>query len=518
MQRALVFAGQGSHKQGMGMEAMSQSPNAAKLWRAVEDRMRDRFGISISECIRDNPSYICGFEGCAAVKSFPPFADRVPPPPESRPRSHQFRLDGGVLGLTQVAQPSIVLAQLAMLEAIKDTYPRFMDSFRAVAGHSLGEITALAAIGVFSAEVAVELVYRRGLHMQEAVGGANALMYAVNPTRAKLKDTLPSDAASEDDVLAYLVELIALKVSKTTSWLEMVNYNVGLEQIVIAGDPVALSILGKCLDPQMRAAGIERSSAQSLKDLVNWSATEVFSDCANAINAGINEDPLPDYVPGSFHRARRWDVFARKLLTMDDGHTLPLERLSRLTLEGEGQSGLKKKSWFIPLPVTVPFHSSRLRKAADEFHSDCLDALPSGIFLEEKLLGDVSWVTNVTGTCFSNDDKFIKELSDAVNSQNVGEYTHSGQHCSAAPSILQKATVRLSTDRSTGVRELVALSCSSQVAHAVQWTDAMDTISSIGVGEVIEVSPTKTLCNMFKRGHGHLMARALPFDERLVFK
>jgi malonyl CoA-acyl carrier protein transacylase len=409
-----------------------------------------------------------------------------------------------------------------MLEAVEEKHPGFMDSISLVAGHSLGEMTSLAAIGVFPPDVAVELVYRRGLHMQSAVHLSSrqsdtSMLYAVNPTRAKLKDVLPTENSNEDDLLAYLVELVALKVRRTTSWVEIVNYNIDQDQTVVAGDGLALSILGKCLDPQLRATAIEMGSATSIKEIVAWCAQSVYDDCKKNENYGVNDEPLPDYVPGSFHRARRGDVFARKLLTMDDGLTLPLERLSRLTLEGGGQSGLKKKSWFVPLPVSIPFHSSHLRRAADSFQADCLDALPSGALLEGKLLGPRGWVTNLTGTRFTTEVTYQQELLNAIDGENIGEYRHSGQHESQSSSLARDSIQRLGADKHEGLRHVVAITCAAQIAHAVQWSDTMEVISR-SCKEVIEISPTKTLCNMFKRSHDDLLLRSLPFDERLLFQ
>ena len=119
-----MFPGQGSQKVGMGRALHDAYPEA----RAVFDEADDALGYPLSK--------LC-FEG-----------------PEAE------------LTLTANAQPAILttsVAALRVLEARSPVRPV------AVAGHSLGEYSALVAAGALRLADAVRLVHLRGKFMQEAV-------------------------------------------------------------------------------------------------------------------------------------------------------------------------------------------------------------------------------------------------------------------------------------------------------------------------------------------------------------
>jgi [acyl-carrier-protein] S-malonyltransferase len=79
------------------------------------------------------------------------------------------------LGLTANTQPAVLVTSLAALAALRGSgvAPEF------VAGHSLGEYSALVAAGVLELEDAVVAVRRRGEYMQEAVPVGEGAMAAV---------------------------------------------------------------------------------------------------------------------------------------------------------------------------------------------------------------------------------------------------------------------------------------------------------------------------------------------------
>lgn len=80
------------------------------------------------------------------------------------------------LGKTENTQPALLTASIAIwriLEAQADIEPLFL------AGHSLGEYSALCAAGAISLSDAVKLVHARGKLMQEAVADIDAKMAAV---------------------------------------------------------------------------------------------------------------------------------------------------------------------------------------------------------------------------------------------------------------------------------------------------------------------------------------------------
>eukprot|EP00758_Cryptobia_borreli_P015870 Tbor_TRINITY_DN6061_c5_g4::TRINITY_DN6061_c5_g4_i1::g.11504::m.11504 len=533
VRRALVFSGQGSQIKGMGFDTVSSSPKARKLWEKAEDRIKGAYGISLTEVIRDNPPWIMGYERCQDPDSFTPIDGPVNYQPESTPRIRKMSHEKGVISLTHLTQPATLLAQSSILEAIEERHNGFLSSISVFAGHSLGEFTALTAMKVLPIDIAVDLVYRRGVLMENALKQGSLhmpsyMMYAVNPSRAKLGAELSRGEKIEEidpeDVFVYMVELIALKLRRTTSWVEVVNYNVSKEQIVVAGDEVGLSILGKCLDPLSRANAVEYGNVQDFNELVTFNSLEVLRDLEEGFNDDPNAPPPPDYVPASWHKVRRDEIFQRRRLTLDDGHTLPLERLTHLTLEDNGKSGLKKKSWFIPLPIDIPFHSSFLRKAMDQFYDDCLSALPSDDIVTEKLLGNNHWVTNLTGTSFSLGNSFLDLFSEVVRSQNIGENSHHGKYHSKMTELFLKNAedVKQRVVDQGAIRKFLASIICAQLAHPVLWADTMKhVVDDLQCQCVLEISPQKTLVQMFNKSNFNCLERpkvlCLPSEEIILF-
>ncbi len=71
-----------------------------------------------------------------------------------------------VLTQTAYAQPAILTVSLACLRILRDRLPNLQPAM--VAGHSLGEFSALVAAGALSFEEAISLVHERGKLMAEA--------------------------------------------------------------------------------------------------------------------------------------------------------------------------------------------------------------------------------------------------------------------------------------------------------------------------------------------------------------
>jgi [acyl-carrier-protein] S-malonyltransferase len=128
MARAFVFPGQGSQAVGMGRELSAAFATARHLLEEVDDALNQK----LSQLM---------FEG-----------------PESE------------LTLTENAQPALLAVSLAVVHVLKqDGGIDLADKAELLAGHSLGEYSAICAAGSLAVADAARLVKTRGRAMQEAV-------------------------------------------------------------------------------------------------------------------------------------------------------------------------------------------------------------------------------------------------------------------------------------------------------------------------------------------------------------
>jgi [acyl-carrier-protein] S-malonyltransferase len=138
MKRAFVFPGQGSQFPGMGKALAEASSVARHLFQEIDDALSQHLSRLM-------------FEG-----------------PESD------------LTLTENAQPALLAASLAVIRVLEaDAGFDVARQTAYVAGHSLGEYSALAAAGAWSVPDAVRLVKRRGQAMQKAVPVGEGAMAAL---------------------------------------------------------------------------------------------------------------------------------------------------------------------------------------------------------------------------------------------------------------------------------------------------------------------------------------------------
>jgi [acyl-carrier-protein] S-malonyltransferase len=132
---AFIFPGQGSQAAGMGKTVAEAYPSARQTFEEADDAL----GMALSK--------IC-FEG---------------PVDE--------------LKKTEITQPAILTTSVAVLRALQSERPTLVP--QVAAGHSLGEWTALVAVGALRFRDAVKLVRERGRLMQEAVPLGEGAMSAV---------------------------------------------------------------------------------------------------------------------------------------------------------------------------------------------------------------------------------------------------------------------------------------------------------------------------------------------------
>ena len=154
--RAFVFPGQGAQTIGMGQALAANYPVA----KAVFDEVDDALGQDLSGLI---------WEG-----------------------------DFGTLTLTANAQPALMATSLAALRALQ-AEGMALDTASFIAGHSLGEYSALAAAGAISIADTARLLRTRGTAMQEAVPvGVGAMAAILGMDFAAV--TALAEAASKGDV------------------------------------------------------------------------------------------------------------------------------------------------------------------------------------------------------------------------------------------------------------------------------------------------------------------------------
>jgi [acyl-carrier-protein] S-malonyltransferase len=122
---------------------------------------------------------------------------------------------------TEVQQPAILATSVALLRALEE---RMLVAPGAVAGHSLGEYTALVASGALRFEDALRLVQARGRFMQEAVPEGRGAMAALLGCNREIAQQACDEAQQS-----------------TGRCVTPANFN-GPAQTVIAGDVVAVEV------------------------------------------------------------------------------------------------------------------------------------------------------------------------------------------------------------------------------------------------------------------------------------
>ena len=161
MTRAYVFPGQGSQFVGMGQELAKAIPTARHLFQEVD------------EALKQNLSRLM-FEG--------PEEDLV---------------------LTENAQPALMAVSLAVARVLEiDGGVKMTEACAYVAGHSLGEYSALTAARALSLEDTARLLKRRGHAMQRAVPVGEGAMAALLGVSLEEARAIAAEAAQDEACVA----------------------------------------------------------------------------------------------------------------------------------------------------------------------------------------------------------------------------------------------------------------------------------------------------------------------------
>ena len=159
MALAFIFPGQGSQSPGMGRDLADAFPIARETFQEVDDALEQKLSRLI-------------FEG---------------PPDE--------------LTLTTNAQPALMAVSMAVVRVLeREGGFRLADKVALVAGHSLGEYSALTAASALPVAVTARLLRLRGQAMQEAVPPELGAMAALLGAEADLAAEICAEAAQGEVV------------------------------------------------------------------------------------------------------------------------------------------------------------------------------------------------------------------------------------------------------------------------------------------------------------------------------
>ncbi|KQZ62989.1 ACP S-malonyltransferase [Rhizobium sp. Root149] len=227
MSIAFTFPGQGSQAVGMGKDLAEAFPEARAVFQEVDDAL----GQKLSDIMWNGPE--------------------------------------DQLTLTANAQPALMAVSMAVIRVLEAGGLKLADKISYVAGHSLGEYSALAAAGTFSIADTARLLRIRGDAMQSAVPVGEGAMAAII-------------GLEHADVQA------ACEEAKAAGVCQIANDNGG-GQLVISGSKAAVEkAAALATEKGAKRAIMLPVSAPFHSDLMAPAATAM----AHALDKVVKQDPV----------------------------------------------------------------------------------------------------------------------------------------------------------------------------------------------------------------------------------
>ena len=212
--RAIIFPGQGSQKAGMAIEFEKNFQIVKDIFKQADDILK----FKLSEII--------------------------------------LRGSDDELKKTEITQPAILTTSFAIFTVLKSEFNFNLSNVKFLAGHSLGEYSALVASGSLSFKDAISLVHRRGKLMQEAVPLGQGSMLAV--------------MGIESNELKELIN----NFDKKNGVCEIANDN-AKGQIIISGEKIALNKFNEVLKEKKKRSVFLPVSAPFHCSLMKSAANEM---------------------------------------------------------------------------------------------------------------------------------------------------------------------------------------------------------------------------------------------------
>lgn len=241
---AFVFPGQGSQVVGMGQELAAAYPAAAEVFEIVDDALAENLTKVM-------------FEG-----------------PEDS------------LKQTKNAQPALMAVSMAVLRVLEDEGGFDLGSLvEYVAGHSLGEYSALAAAGTFSLSDTAKLLKMRGQSMQKAVPFGEGAMAALLGLDLKVANKIVDEAGegeictTANDNANGQVVISGAKKAVERAILIAKKYGAKRGVILPVSAPFHCALMAPAADAMREALSNVRMNDPIVPLIANVTASEV-SDAA----------------------------------------------------------------------------------------------------------------------------------------------------------------------------------------------------------------------------------------------